>query len=106
MISEFNPDYDPRAEYRFITFAEYQQDTFSKENWCNPEKRNSNMNFLFGVDISQDLASRIYENTYLKGSCYNLNPEHLEANNQQWTIYKEFLRKKETKELIKISSIL
>ena len=105
MISEFNPDYDPNASYRFLTIEEYEHDQFSQKSWC-PKEVFPNMNFLFGVDISQDFASRIYENTYLKGSCYNLNPEHLEANNQQWTIYKEFLRKKETKELIKISSIL
>ena len=105
MTSNFDPVYDSRATYRFINFSEYEQDSFIRKRWGRPLD-NVNMNFLFGVDVSQDIASYLYKNNHLEGDLYSLNPEHPSSNHEYWVVYKEFLRKKETKPLIKIPSIL
>lgn len=106
MNSEFDPVYDPDADYRLINHAEYKKDLFSLKHWSSTLDKDYNMNFLFGVDVSQDIASYLYKNNLLEGDLYNLNPEHPSSNHNYWTLYKQFLRKKRKKPLIKIPSIL
>lgn len=106
MNSEFDPVYDPDADYRLINHAEYKKDLFSLKYWSSTLDKDYNMNFLFGVDVSQDIAQYLYKNESLSSDYSFLNPDHPNCNTSYWTLYKEFLRKKRKKPLIKIPSIL
>lgn len=106
MNSEFDPVYDPDADYRLINHAEYEKDLFSLKHWSSTLDKDYNMIFLFGVDIPKEIAQYLYKNGSLSSDYSFLNPDHPNCNNSYWILFKEFLRKKRKKPLIKIPSIL
>lgn len=91
-------DYSPFKKYRLCTKEEYDSNFDIQLKWCDPTSI-TNMNFLFGVDIPNEIVERILKHVMklIVGNFYNLNPNHPCANNERWSLFDVFIFEKSDK---------